>query len=112
MQTIRLKGQRSRPLQRLRRDAFKHEAAKALVKMIGDWAVLFPPRYPQKVWISPVMLPAEDNPALGTERAPNFTALVASSCSARPIFCAATGVSMIVGPTTFTRCDEFRNGSK
>ena len=31
---------------------------------LSNWAVLLSPRYPQQVWISPVMLPAEHNPAL------------------------------------------------
>ena len=39
----------------------------------------------------------------GVERAPNFTALVASSCSARPRLWAASGRSVTGGPSTVIR---------
>jgi len=39
---------------------------------------------------------------LGTEKAPNFPALAASSCSANPRFCAASGLSATAGPSIAT----------
>jgi len=41
----------------------------------------------------------------GEERAPYLAALVASSCKARPMFCAASGFSMIFGPSIVARDD-------